>query len=125
MNEDRDSILAIHHSWIDAEQRRDLNAMLDLCTPDIRFIPPNVPTKQGKDAVHEFLQESRDVIMQLEISNMNIEISGSLAYKTASFVAHVEQRDAPAVQTIRGNHLWVLRREGSQWRIAIVAWSIW
>ena len=125
MNEDQDSILEIHHAWIDAEQRGDIEAMLELCAQDVRFIPPNMPSKKGKDTLREFLQKSGDVIKELEISNMDIEISGSLAYKTASFVAHVEELDASAVQTIRGTHLWVLRREGFQWKIAIVAWSIW
>jgi ketosteroid isomerase-like protein len=125
MQNDKDSILAIHHAWINAEQAGDVEAMLSLCAADIRLFPPSNPSKQGKDAVRESLLESSDSTIDLDVSNIYIEISGILAYKTASFVARVEQSDGSAVKTVQGSHLWVLRREGSDWLITIVAWSAW
>ena len=125
MGNDNDEIMAVHQAWIDAEHRGDVEAMLSLCSADIRFFPPGLPARQGKDAAREVLKIPVDSIKDISISNIHVEISGSLAYKTASFITHSERFPESKVTTIKGNHIWVLRRESSKWRIIIVAWSVW
>lgn len=117
--------MIIHQTWIDAEQRGDVEVMLALCSDDIRFFPPDLPARQGKNAIRELLQTPVDSVKEINISNIQIEISGSLAYKTASFVTHSKKSPELQTTTIQGNHLWVLRRESTQWRIIIVSWSLW
>jgi ketosteroid isomerase-like protein len=122
MENDKDEIMAIHKTWIDAERRGDVDAMLSLCSSDIRLFAAELSTKQGKHAVREFLQTSVGSIQNINISNIEIEISGSLAYKTASFLT--ESQEFPELK-VQGSHLWILRREEFGWRILIVTWATW
>jgi uncharacterized protein (TIGR02246 family) len=123
MTSDKDQIMALHNAWMDAEQRGDVDAMLSLCSSDIRLIPPDLPILQGKQAIREFLQAPQESINRINISNIHVEIGGTLALKTASFVSEFRGISNSQVKTIQGSHLWVLRREDSEWRIIIVAWS--
>ena len=117
--------MAIHKAWLDAEGQGDIESMLSLCSNNIRLCPPDRSVKQGRLAVREYLQTSPDSIQDIEISNIHIEISGSLAYKTADFVTKLDELQQSKPRTIQGSHLWVLRREDTGWRIIIIVWSAW
>jgi len=125
MPNDNHQILTIHQAWMDAERYGDVQSILDLCSSEIRFFPPDRPIIVGKDAVREFLQSGSDSINEIEISDIYVEVSGSLAYKTAQYLTRLRASCDKGVTTIRGNHLWILGKESSQWRVLIVAWSIW
>lgn len=125
MPNDNHEILALHQAWMDAERYSDVQSILDLCSSEIRFFPPDRPIIQGKEAVREFLLSGSDSIDEIEISNIHVEASGSLAYKTAQYFTRLRVSSDKEVTTIRGNHLWVLRQESSHWRVLIVAWSMW
>lgn len=150
MPNDNHEILAIHQEWMDAERRNDVQSILDLCSGEIQFFPPDGPIIQGKEAIREFLLSGSDSLDQIEyilgqkhlrlaierlgkqkwthsnplISNIHVEISGSLAFKTAHFLTHLRSGNQE-VTAIRGNHLWVLRQESNRWCVLIVSWSIW
>jgi ketosteroid isomerase-like protein len=120
MGEDDDyqRILKLHHAWIEAELRGDVASLLRMCSDEIRFFPPNAKPVEGKSAISTLLQNDLQLIEKIETYNLEIEISGNLAYKTASFVTHVKSN------TYEGNHLWILRRYGFDWQLIIVAWSL-
>jgi ketosteroid isomerase-like protein len=120
MYEDRDyqRILELHHAWIEAEIRGDVASILRMCSEEIRFFPPNSKTVEGKSAVGILLQNDLQLIEKIETFNLEIEISGNLAYKTASFVTHVKS------DTYEGNHIWILRRHAFDWQVIVVAWSL-
>jgi ketosteroid isomerase-like protein len=120
MREDRDyqRILELHHTWIEAELRGDIDSILRMCSEEIRFFPPNSKSVEGKSAISTLLQNELQLIEKIETFNVEIDISGNLAYKTASFITHVKS------ETYEGNHLWILRRQDYDWLVTIVAWSL-
>ncbi len=122
-NPDYQRILELHHSWVEAELRGDIPSMLRLCSEEIRFYPPGSSPIEGKSAVGILLQNDVQKIERLEIKDLVIDVSGNLAYKTASFATHVRSDSESESTLYEGNHLWILRREDYDWRIIIVSWS--
>ena len=123
-NPEYQRIMELHHSWIEAELRGDIPSMLRLCSEEIRFLPPGSAPIEGKSAVGILLQNDQQKIERLEIKDLVIDVSGNLAYKTASFATYVRSDSYSEPAIYEGNHLWILRREDYDWRIIIVAWSI-
>jgi ketosteroid isomerase-like protein len=119
-NPDYQRILELHNLWIEAELRGDIQSMLRICSEEIRFYPPDSAPVEGKSAVSVLLQSDQQNIERIEIKDLLIEVSGNLAYKTASFATHVQSEPS----LYEGNHLWILRREEFDWRILIVSWSV-
>lgn len=124
MKSDQEQILDLHQAWLDAELDRNITILLQLCSDDIRFYPPNSPPIDGKLAVRKFLEPEPHRISSVETSSPQIEISGNLACKTATFTTRFSSERESDVRVVRGNHIWILRRNSGQWRITIIAWSV-
>ncbi len=126
MRQDTDyqQIMDLHLAWIDAELRGDIPSILRMCSDDIRFYPPDSRTIEGKNAVSIQLQSDQETIERVTTFGLVIDVSGNLAYKTASFITHVRSGSESDPAIHEGNHIWVLRRQDSDWRVIIVAWSL-
>jgi hypothetical protein len=57
-------------------------------------------------------------------SDLHIEISEDLAYKTSRYKTRYQLPAQRELHVARGTHLWILRREGADWRVALVTWQV-
>jgi ketosteroid isomerase-like protein len=107
-----DEIRQLHDAWLAAELRGDVETVLDLCTPDVRWLAPGRPV---------LLQAPRVKLVALRASDVRIEQGGDLACKTSRYEARY--RTAKREKVGRGTHLWILRRDQAVWRVALVTWQ--
>ena len=121
---DLQTIEDVHRLWTQAELAGDSLAVLRMCTDDVVWIPPDSPVLEGREAIKRWLKRTEVEIKNLEISDVRIYGSGTVAYKTGNYNTTYRIGDSTEVMGMRGTHLWILHRTGnSEWRVAIVTWS--
>ena len=123
---DVDAIKVVHNRWVREELARHSSHVIELCTDDVRWIPPNAPPLVGKKAIAQYLSDSTVDLKDVQTGDVVICGSGSVAYLTSSYRSRFVVEGNSEMQEATGTHLWILRKTGSgEWRVAIVAWSSW
>ena len=124
--QDVDAIEEIHNCWIKEELAGNSSRVIELCTDDVTWIPPNAPPLVGEKAIAQYLGESSAELKNISIKDTMIRGCGSVAYLTSDFRSRFVVEGRTEIQEVTGTHLWVLRKTGGgEWRVAIVAWSLW
>lgn len=116
------AIRQVHNAWLAAELRGDVEEVLRLCTPDVRWLVPGRPVLEGHEAARQLLQEAPVELLDIRAVDLRIELSGELASKTSRYETRYRGRGQDGVA--RGTHLWILRREELKWRVALVTWQV-
>jgi ketosteroid isomerase-like protein len=117
-----EAIRQVHDAWIAAELRGDIEGVLRLCTPDVRWLMPGRPALEGRDAARQLLQAGQVELLDIRAGDLHVEHSGELAFKTSRYETRYRAGGQDGVA--RGTHLWILRREGAAWRVALVTWQV-
>jgi ketosteroid isomerase-like protein len=115
------AIQQVHDAWLAAELRGDVEGILCLCTPNVRWLVPGRALLEGREAGRQLLQAADVKMLDIRASDLRIEHGGELAYKTSRY--ETRYRAGGQEQVARGTHLWILRREGVTWRVALVTWQ--
>jgi len=116
-----EAIRQVHDAWLAAELRGDVEGVLRLCTPDVRWLVPGGPILEGREAGRQLLQAAQVDVLDIRTGDLRIEHSGKLAFKTCRY--ETRYRTGGQEGVARGTHLWILRREGVAWRVALVTWQ--
>jgi ketosteroid isomerase-like protein len=116
-----EAIRQVHNAWLAAELRGDVEGILCLCTPDVRWLEPGRPLLGGREAGRQLLHAAGVKLLDIHATDLRIELSGELAYKTSRY--ETRYRAGGQERMARGTHLWILRREGVTWRVALVTWQ--
>ncbi|HET6669967.1 MAG TPA: DUF4440 domain-containing protein [Pyrinomonadaceae bacterium] len=125
-DEDVEAIEEIHNYWIKEELAGNSSRVIELCTDDVRWIPPNAPPLVGKEAIGRYLSDSRVHLKEVRVGDVVIRGSRSLVYLTSNYRSRFVVEAGSEMQEAVGAHLWILRKTVSgAWRVAIVAWSSW
>jgi ketosteroid isomerase-like protein len=119
-----EAVRRLHETWLAAELSGDIEGVLALCTSDIRWLVPDTGMLVGREAGRRLLREARVELENIVASDLQIEISGDLAYKTSRYETRYRQPAQGELHVARGTHLWILRREGADWRVAMVTWQV-
>lgn len=124
--QDVDAIEAVHNRWIAEELAGNSSTVIGFCTDDVKWIPPDAPPLVGKQAIAQYLKDSTVKLKDVQVKEITIRGSGSVAYLTSAFLSRFVSEGQTEMQEATGTHLWVLRKTGDgAWRVAIVAWSLW
>lgn len=125
-NQDLAAIEEIHERWLSAELRGDYSQVIELCTDDVSWIPPDSPPLNGKNAIARYLTENAVDLKDIQAKDVVIRGNGSLAYLTSYYQTRFMFAGGSEMQEATGSHLWILKRtESRSWRVAIVSWSYW
>jgi uncharacterized protein (TIGR02246 family) len=116
-----EAIRQVHDAWIAAELRGDIEGVLRLCTLDVRWLVPGRPVLEGREAARQLLQAGQVELLDIRAGDLRVEHSGELAVKTSRY--ETRSRAGGRERVARGTHLWILRREGAAWRVALVTWQ--
>ena len=116
------AIRQVHDTWLAAELRGDVEGILCLCTPNVRWLVPGRALLEGREAGRQLLQASNQELLDIRAGDLRIEHSGELAFKTSRY--ETRYRASGQDRVARGTHLWMLRREGVAWRVALVTWQV-
>ena len=116
----------IHRRWIAEEISGNNVGVLQFCTEDVMWMPPDARGLRGKETIARWLAGPTVDIRSLDVFNLEIHGSGGIAYKSCDYRTSYSVAAEQKVRVMRGTHLWVMRKiEGDAWRVAVVAWSIW
>jgi uncharacterized protein (TIGR02246 family) len=118
------AIRALHDEWIAAELRGDIAAVLELCTEDVRWLVPNGAPVEGKSAAASLLGSGTHRIEYIQVTDLRIDGSGTTAYKTGRFETRYSAPGTREPEIVCGTHLWVLRKDSSAWKVALVTWHV-
>jgi uncharacterized protein (TIGR02246 family) len=125
-NADRQAIEQVHDRWIAEELADNSMAVLQLCTDDVIWIPPNFPALVGKEVIRQWLSAAEVEIRELHIANRRIDGEGSVAYLTSNYSTAYITGGSAVIAKADGTHLWILRkRADGEWKVAIITWSSW
>ena len=125
-NLDLSSIKELHDTWIAKELEGKVSELLELCTNDIQWLPPNAPPIVGREQIAKYLATDPVKLLAIDITCLSVNGSGSVAYLTSNYqTRYLTESHSEVEHEAKGTHLWVLRREGDRWRVALVAWSSW
>ena len=78
-----------------------MDTVLNLCTPDVRWLVPGRPVLEGREAGRQLLQAPRVKLLALRASDVRVEQSGDLACKTSRYEARY--RTAEQEKVSRGH----------------------
>ena len=124
--QDVNAIDEVHRRWIREELAGNSSQVIEFCTDDVRWIPPNAPPLVGKEAIAKYLDDNSVELKDVQVKDVLIRGSDSVAYLTSGYQSRFVVEGQTDVQECTGTHLWILRKTGDGvWRVAIVAWSSW
>ena len=121
---DRVLIADLHKKWMSEELIGNSTNVIEFCTDDVMWMPPQSPPLLGKEAVFHYLKETWSFIKDVKISNLSIKGNEGVAYLTSDYLSHFVPQGETATHEANGAHLWVLEKKGRVWLVAIVAWSM-
>jgi ketosteroid isomerase-like protein len=116
-----EAIREVHEAWLSAELRGDVEGILRLCTPDVRWLVQGRRVAEGREAGRQLLQAGQAEVLDIRAGDLRVEHSGDLAFKLSRYETRYRVSGQEGVA--RGTHLWILRREGVAWRVALVTWQ--
>ena len=79
---------------------------------------------EGKAAAVSLLARGSHRIEHIQVTDLRIDGSGTTAYKTGRFETRYSAPGIREPQIVCGTHLWVLRKNSSGWKVAVVTWQL-
>lgn len=114
------NIKDLHKIWIAKELEGRGPEVVELCTDDVQWLPPDAPPIVGKEEIANYLATHHVKLLAIDVTDLSVKGSGSVAYLTSNYRTRYLTEIA---HEAKGTHLWVLRKEDGAWRVAIVTWS--
>ena len=118
------AVRQLHEDWLAAELSGDIEGVLALCTSDVRWLAPGSRMLIGLEAGRRLLTDTQVELQDIVASDLQVEISGELAYKTSRYETRYRLPGEGKLHLARGTHLWILRRERAEWHVALVTWQV-
>ncbi|AMY08381.1 SnoaL-like domain protein [Luteitalea pratensis] len=124
-DEDRLAIAAVHREWVDAELKGDMSAVLQLCTAEPVWLPPDHGPLCGRAAIVRWLAaQPHEGVVRIDIDRLAIDGLDSFAWKVATFRTTLDRPAATGPSVFAGAHGWLLQRDDAgTWRVAVVTWT--
>jgi ketosteroid isomerase-like protein len=123
--QDLESIKDLHRRWLSLELDGRGAEVVELCTDDVRWLPCDAPPMIGKDEIAQYLAAHQVKVVAIDITDLSVHGSGSFAYLTSNYRTQYVTATHSEPHESKGTHLWILRKENDEWRVAVVAWSAW
>jgi ketosteroid isomerase-like protein len=80
-----EAVRRLQEAWLAAELRGDIEAVLALCTSDVRWLPPDSGMLLGRDAGRRVLIDTQAELDSIVATDLRVEIRGGLGYKTSRY----------------------------------------
>ena len=118
--EDRDALQALTDRLVSLSLDRGWEALLELLTDDVVFLPPDEPAVIGKAAAADFLN-AFPIITQYSATIESADGSADHAVVRSSWEGTLETEEGETRMV--GKRLATYRKEGGRWRVATNCWN--
>jgi len=110
-----------NQEFVDAFNAKHVQQILDLYADNSVFMPPNMPTLRGSDALKMYYGD----LFHGGATNLKLEVGevsghGPIAYQTGPYELDYA---ADGSKHDRGKYLFVLRNMNGTWRLQYTMWS--
>lgn len=110
---------------MEAEGRKDIDAVMSIYADNAIFQPPNEPQFQGKEIYQKHLE---DVLFQMKIVSLDVSASetkvaqsGDIAYCAGNYLLIFEEAEGNV--EFPGKFLYVLNKINNEWKVVLASWS--
>lgn len=125
-DQDREAIEILHDKWIAEELAGNAGQIIEFCTEDVKWIPPNSRPLETKDAISRYLNANSVDLQDIQIKDLQIHGSDKVAFLIANYCSRFLVEGEAEPQESRGTHLWVLRKTAEGiWLVAAITWNSW
>jgi ketosteroid isomerase-like protein len=121
--QDAANIRTRNQEFVDAFNGKQIPKILDLYSENSVFMPPNMPTIRGKDALKNFYTD----LLNQGANDLKLEVSevsghGPIAYQTGAYeLDYRPEKGTPRHD--RGKYLFMLRNMSGTWRLQYTMWN--
>jgi uncharacterized protein (TIGR02246 family) len=119
---DTDTIRKTAADLAAAYAAKNVEAAVDLFSPDAVFMPPNAPTLRGKDAIRTFFTKRFAENVQLRLEPQDVGGHGPIAFQSGTYSLTIERPGAAPVRD-RGKYLFVSKLLNGKWLFEQTMWS--
>jgi ketosteroid isomerase-like protein len=107
----------------DAQNRKDVDAILALITQDAMLIRPKSPTIQGMEAWRKDYERYFMTAISETITTFSVEIApaGGMAWEYGMYQGTTETSDGPV--SYLGRYVTIYRKIAGEWKVALVSLS--
>lgn len=104
----------------EAVNKGDVEAEVNRFTEDGIYMWPDAPAIEGREALREWFERRfARVEAHIESRTEELVVSGDWAFERGTSVVRVRQKNSTHVDTVRGKHINILRRQpDGSWKIA-------
>jgi uncharacterized protein (TIGR02246 family) len=121
---DERSIRSLHDAWIEAEQRSDVEGVLNLCTENVEWVPPDGPVIFGPDAGRRLLLTPDIRLLSIQVMDFAVDGAERRATKVCRYKTVFELTETRIRGVALGTHTWKLEKDDDRWRVASVSWQL-
>ncbi len=101
---------------------KNVDAAIDLYSPEAVFMPPNAPLLRGKDAIRTYFTKRFAQGVTLRFEPQDVRGHGPMAYQSGTYILTIERSGAAPVRD-RGKYLFVSRLLNGKWLFEHAIWS--
>ena len=121
-----DAIKAVADAYVKAALAGDAKAIAALYTEDAIEMPPNAPMIKGRAAIQQFYQKefgSGTKMNSFTLTHTESHASGDRGYDVGTYQQSVTPKGATAPVSDTGKYVVILKRSGSDWKVAYAIYS--
>ena len=116
--------LAVGNAWAADWSAKNLDAVMALYASDAEFMPGFTESWVGKAAIRKnFAAVLAQYSAKVHLKSVRSEASGELAYDSGLYDENVTAVKDGKVLHVRGNYLFVFRRQKGEWKILEQTWT--
>ena len=125
IEDERLAIERVRETLVVAVNRSDAKSASQLWTDDGRMMPPNLPTVQGRAAIHaHFADLFTRRQFRYTLSNSELQVSGDIAVERVEYHVIVSSNDDGSTAEDSGKGLHVYQRDsGGRWLLSADIWN--
>jgi len=107
----RDEVESLNSEFSKAVSNQDLDAVMELYTPDAMLLPPDHPMVQGNDGIRAFFQTMLDMgVRGVDLESVAVEGAGDLATDIGRYRLTISPPGADSFID-EGKYIVVLKRQ--------------
>lgn len=119
---DADTIRKTASDLSAAYSAKNVDAAVELFSPEAVFMPPNAPLLRGRDAIRTYFTKrfAEGVVLRLEPQDVGGD--GQLAFQSGTYTVTIEKPGAAPIRD-RGKYLFLSRLTTGKWMFHQSIWS--
>jgi len=115
---DREEIEAAVASFAASYHSGDAAAVLDYYTEDLVKLRQGSPPESKAELGRRLAEVFRRYRTEVTVDNVEVEVSGTLAFTRGTFVVHLTPKDGGEMTAVPRRYLEIWRKAGGRWRVA-------